>query len=57
MKIVSFILMFVGFFVIAGTAGAADMDTTMSLTDIAANLIVGTSMMAWGAYILSKTQD
>lgn len=52
--VISSILMFIGVFIIAGTAGASDNDPFMSQAQINLQLLLGISIFANGYLFLKK---
>lgn len=56
-KIVGYTFLFVGFFTLIGTAGAADRDLTMPLTEIGARISLSMGVLAAGIYTLFRSQD
>ena len=54
MKIFSIILMFIGFYIIAGTAGYSDAHPEMELAQINLQLLLGISLFANGFLLYGK---
>lgn len=54
---ISYALMFIGFYIIAGTAGASDNDPFMPMAQINLQLLLGVSIFANGYLFLKKSVD
>jgi Na+/H+-dicarboxylate symporter len=46
----NYVFVVVGFLIMAGTAGASDIDVTMSMTQITVQVLIGIAIFALGWY-------